>query len=51
LEPIVQRLPELAIEIRQALDQHRDGQTFPSLFTATDSWLCAAAMFSEIGDR
>ena len=50
LEPIVAPISELTIEIRHALDQHPDGQTFRSLFIAPDSWLCAATMLSEIGD-
>ena len=50
LQPIVQRISELTIEIRHALDQHPDGPTFRSLFIAADSWLCAATMLSEIGD-
>jgi transposase len=50
LEPIVQRISELTIEIRHALDEHPDGATFRSLFIAHDSWLCAAAMLAEIGD-
>jgi transposase len=50
LEPIVQRISELTIEIRHALDQHPDGPTFRSLFIAPDSWLCAATMIAEIGD-
>ena len=51
LEPIVARISELSIEIRHALDQHPDGRTFRSLFIATDSWLCAATMLAESGDR
>jgi transposase len=50
LEPIVQRISELTIEIRHALDEHPDGPTFRSLFIAPDSWLCAATMIAEIGD-
>ena len=50
LEPIVERISELTIEIRHALDAHPDGATFRSLFIATDSWLCAATMLAEIGD-
>ena len=50
LEPIVARISELTIEIRQALDEHPDGATFRSLFIAHDSWLCAASMLAEIGD-
>src|SRR5438270_3550165 len=50
LEPVVQRISELTIEIRHALEAHPDGQTFRSLFIAHDSWLCAATMLAEIGD-
>ena len=50
LEPIVARISELTIEIRDALDEHPDGATFRSLFIAHDSWLCAATMLAEIGD-
>ena len=50
LEPVVQRISELTIEIRQALQAHPDGPTFRSLFIAHDSWLCAATMIAEIGD-
>src|SRR5437763_2164757 len=50
LEPIVERISELNIEIRHALEAHPDGSTFRSLFIAQDSWLCAATMIAEIGD-
>jgi transposase len=50
LEPVVQRISELTIEIRHALQAHPDGATFRSLFIAQDSWLCAATMIAEIGD-
>ena len=50
LEPVVQRISELTIQIRHALNAHPDGPTFRSLFIAHDSWLCAAAMLAEIGD-
>jgi transposase len=50
LEPVVERISELNIEIRHALEAHPDGQTFRSLFIAHDSWLCAATMLAEIGD-
>ena len=50
LEPIVQRISELTIVIRHALNAHPDGPTFRSLFIAQDSWLCAATMIAEIGD-
>jgi hypothetical protein len=45
------RISELTIEIRHALDEHPDGQTFRSLPILPDSWLCAATMLAEIGDR
>ena len=51
LEPVVARISELTIKIRHALDEHPDGATFRSLFIASDSWLCAASMLSEMGDR
>ena len=51
LEPVVARISELTIEIRHQLDEHPDGRTFRSLFIAQDSWLCAATMLAEIGDR
>jgi transposase len=50
LEPIVQRISELTIEIRHALEAHPDGEIFRSLFIAKDSWLTAATMLAEIGD-
>jgi transposase len=50
LEPIVERISELTIEIRHAINEHPDGQTFRSLFIDPDSWLCAATMAAEIGD-
>jgi transposase len=50
LEPIVAAIGELTAQIRQAVDDHPDGQTFRSLFIAPDSVLCAATMIAEIGD-
>jgi transposase len=50
LEPILERISELTIEIRHAINEHPDGQTFCSLFIDPDSWLCAATMAAEIGD-
>lgn len=50
LEPIVQRIAELTSEIRNALTDHPDGQTFRSLFRDPKSAVCAAAMLAEIGD-
>ena len=50
LEPIVQRISELTIEIRLALNAHPDGPTFRSLFICDEAWLTAATMLAEIGD-
>jgi transposase len=50
LVPIVAAIAQLTAEIRQAVDDHPDGQTFRSLFIAPDSVLCAATMLAEIGD-
>jgi transposase len=50
LEPVVQRISELTIEIRHALNAHPDGATFRSLFICDDAWLTAATMLAEIGD-
>ena len=50
LEPVVERISELNIEIRHALQAHPNARTFRSLFIAPDSWLCAATMIAEIGD-
>jgi hypothetical protein len=50
LEPVVERISELKIEIRRALNAHPDGPTFRSLFICEDAWLCAATMLAEIGD-
>jgi hypothetical protein len=50
LDPVVQRISALTIQIRHALNAHPDGRTFRSLFIAHDSWLCAASMLAEMGD-
>jgi transposase len=50
LEPIVTRIAELTSEIRGALAEHADGQTFCSLFKDPKSVICAATMLAEIGD-
>jgi hypothetical protein len=50
LEPIVARIAELTSEIRAALVDHADGQTFRALFQDPNSAVCAAAMLAEIGD-
>lgn len=50
LEPIVERISELTSEIRAALADHADGQTFRSLFRDPKSAITAATMLAEIGD-
>ncbi len=50
LEPVVDRISELTIEIPPQVQAHPDGDTFRSLFIDPHSWLCAATMIAEIGD-
>jgi transposase len=50
LEPIVTRIAELTSEIRSALHDHPDGQTFHSLFRDPKTAICPASMLAEIGD-
>lgn len=50
LEPIVQRIGELTGELRAALAEHPDGETFRSLFRDPKSAVTAATMLAEIGD-
>jgi len=50
LEPIVTRIAELTSEIRGALADHADGDTFRSLFKDPKSAITAATMLAEIGD-
>jgi transposase len=50
LEPIVARIAELTSEIREALIDHTDGDTFRSLFKDPKSVITAATMLAEIGD-
>jgi transposase len=50
LEPIVARISELTSEIRGALTEHPDGQTFRSLFKDPKSVVTAASPLAEIGD-
>jgi transposase len=50
LEPIVARITELTSQIRAALTDHTDGQTFRSLFRDPKSVVCAASLLAEIGD-
>jgi Transposase/Transposase IS116/IS110/IS902 family len=50
LEPIVARIGELTSEIRGALHDHADGDTFRSLFKDPNSVITAATMLAEMGD-
>jgi transposase len=50
LEPIVARISELTSELRAALEDHADGDTFRSLFKDPKSVVTAATMLAEIGD-
>ena len=50
LEPIVAKINELTAEIRGALAEHTDGDTFRSLFKDPNSAITAATMLAEIGD-
>jgi transposase len=50
LEPLVKRIAELTSEIRGALHEHADGDTFRSLFIDPKSAVSAAIMLAEIGD-
>jgi len=50
LEPIVARIAQLTSEIRGALADHADGDTFRSLFKDPKSVVTAATMLAEIGD-
>jgi transposase len=50
LEPIVARIGELTSEIRAALHDHADGDTFRSLFKDPKSVVTAATMLAEMGD-
>ncbi len=50
LEPIVAKIAQLTKEIRRALAEHDDGDTFRSLFKDPNSAITAATMLAEIGD-
>jgi transposase len=50
LEPVVAQIAELTRQIRAALEDHPDGNTFRSLFIDPRSVVCAATMLAEIGD-
>jgi transposase len=50
LEPIVARIAEPTSEIRSALHDHLDGETFHSLFRDPKTAICPASLLAEIGD-
>lgn len=50
LQPIVIRIAELTNEIRAALLEHPDGDTFRSLFRDPKTAICPATILAEIGD-
>jgi transposase len=50
LEPLTTKITELTGEIRGALAEHADGQTFQSLVKDPKSAITAATMLAEIGN-
>lgn len=50
LKPIVEQIKLLTNQIRRALENHPDGQTFRSLFQNPRSVVTAAELLAEIGD-
>lgn len=50
LQPLVARIAELDAEIRSALVDHPDGDTFRSLFCDPKTAICPATLLAEIGD-
>jgi transposase len=50
LEPVIVKIGALTSEIRNALTEHPDGDTFRSLFRDPKSVVCAATLLAEIGD-
>jgi transposase len=50
LEPVVARIAELTSEIRAALHDHDDGETFASLFRDPKTAICPATILAEMGD-
>jgi transposase len=51
LEPIVSQIAQLTSEIRSALADHTDGETFRSLFRDPKTAICPATFIAEMGDR
>jgi transposase len=50
LEPLVAGIAELTSEIRGALHDHLDGETFRSLFRDPKTAICPATLLAEMGD-
>lgn len=50
LEPLVAKISDVTREIRVALEDHPDANTFRSLFIDPKSVICAAILLAEIGD-
>jgi transposase len=50
LEPLVAQITQLTSEIRSALHDHVDGETFRSLFRDPKTAICPATLLAEIGD-
>lgn len=50
IEPLVAQIAQLTSEIRAALADHPDGQTFSSLFRDPKTAICPATILAEIGD-
>jgi transposase len=51
LKPLGERIEQLRLEIRQAVLDHPDGDTFRSLFIDDRTVLCPATILAEMGDR
>ena len=50
LEPLVAQIAQLTSEIRAALHDHTDGDTFTSLFRDPKTAICPATILAEMGD-
>lgn len=50
LEPVVAQIAQLTSEIRSALQDHPDGETFRSLFRDPKTAICPATLLAEMGD-
>lgn len=50
LQPLVAQIAQLTSEIRSALADHPDGETFRSLFRDPKTAICPATLLAEMGD-